>query len=480
MNRKRTVSSRVLRLAAEWLVITIVVAGVGFLAGCSNDTTTGPDSDQTDSLVLTDWTETTHGNSGGPDYDEVFSDGVVRRVDIVIDPANWQAMLDDMTANYGAFGSGGMGGIPFAGDEDPIWVPGSFFYNDIQWYQVGVRFKGNSSLRTTWQRGIGKLSFKLDFDEFEDQFSEIQDQRFYGFKQLNLGNGYDDKSLLRERATAEIFREAGVPAVHTAFYRVFVDHGDGPVYFGLYTMIEEVDDTGIDDLFNDNDGNLYKPEGRGASFAYGTFNANDFTKKSNEDESDWSDIEGLFEVLHSSDRTTNPALWRSTLDTVLDVDGYLKWLAVNTVVQNWDTYGIMEHNYLLYHDPDGGLLTWIPWDNNEALQDGKQGGAISLGLSEVTDEWPLIRYLSDDAVCRSTYNDYVRYTIDSVFVPYQMVTKYQVWHDLIEPYVTGSDGEIAGYTFLSSAADFDTELSFLINHVSNREAAAAVYLESLQ
>ena len=81
---------------------------------------------------------------------------------------------------------------------------------------------------------------------------------------------------------------------------------------------------------------------------------------------------------------------------------------------------------------------------------------------------------------RATYNYYVRYTIDSVFVPSQIVQEYQAWHNLIEPYVVGTDGETAGYTFLSSSADFDSELSYLISHVSDRQTAATIYLETVQ
>lgn len=58
-------------------------------------------------------------------------------------------------------------------------------------------------------------------------------------------------------------------------------------------------------------------------------------------------------------------------------------------MQNWDTYGRMTHNYYLYNNPESGKLEWIPWDNNEALQDGKMGGALSLSLSEVGVNWPL-------------------------------------------------------------------------------------------
>ena len=61
--------------------------------------------------------------------------------------------------------------------------------------------------------------------------------------------------------------------------------------------------------------------------------------------------------------------------------------AVNGVMQNWDTYGRMAHNYVVYNDPGTGLLTWIPWDSNEALKDGNgpQGGALTLSLDEAGD-----------------------------------------------------------------------------------------------
>ena len=30
---------------------------------------------------------------------------------------------------------------------------------------------------------------------------------------------------------------------HTSFYRLYIDYGEGEQYFGLYTLVEEVDDS---------------------------------------------------------------------------------------------------------------------------------------------------------------------------------------------------------------------------------------------
>lgn len=64
--------------------------------------------------------------------------------------------------------------------------------------------------------------------------------------------------MLREKVATDVFRASGLVSSHAAIYEVYVDHGDGPTYFGVYTLVEEVDDTLIDE-FSNNDGNLYKP-----------------------------------------------------------------------------------------------------------------------------------------------------------------------------------------------------------------------------
>jgi spore coat protein CotH len=70
--------------------------------------------------------------------------------------------------------------------ENPTWVPATIEFEGNTWTNVGVRYKGNSSLTSGWRSGTLKLPLKLDFDEFEDDYPEIDDQRFYGFKQFDL------------------------------------------------------------------------------------------------------------------------------------------------------------------------------------------------------------------------------------------------------------------------------------------------------
>ena len=470
------------------------------LSVVASSTATYADTD----FEATDWTEATHSKNVDPNFDEVFDDSQVKRLDIVVSAQRWQSMLDDMTATYGTFGSTTTGGVdtgmqpnvgvtdmgipPNGGggagtprvatlvdsDEDPIFVPADIYYNGTQWYRAGIRFKGNSSLQSSWSSGILKLSFKLDFDEFEDEYPQIDNQRFYGFKKFSLKNNYNDKAQIREKVAADVFRESGMVVSHTAFYRLYVDYGNGAEYFGLYTLVEEVDGSVLDTQFSSDDGNLYKPEDGSANFVAGTYNQEDFEKKTNEDDEDWSDIESLFSILHDSSRTSDASSWRASLEAVFDVETFLKYLAVNGMIQNWDTYGRMAHNYYLYNNPDNGKLTWIPWDNNEALQEGNMGGALNLDFSDLeSSSWPLIANIYADAVYKAKYDAYLAEVKDEVFNSTNMYNLYDTYSALIESYATS---ERAGYTFLNSSSDFAQAITELKTHVDSRESAVESYL----
>ncbi|MBI9053505.1 MAG: CotH kinase family protein [Bacteroidales bacterium] len=444
---------------------------------------------------LDDWTSETHSDDIYPNYNVVYPQDKVNRIDIVFTSEDWDAMLQDLSDNIGEFGAGGENPAPpifanfnddfvppgpgggGAGETDftPIFSASSVFFNNIEWYNVGVRFKGNSSLRSTWQSGCMKLAFRFDFDEFEDDYPEIKNQRFYGFQKMAFSNNYDDQSFMHEKVAADIFRDAGLKAPQTAYYQIFVDYGDGPIYFGLYTATEIVEDAMLKEQFGSNAGNCYKPENEAATFAYGTFNTSDFDLKTNEDIADYSDVESLYNSLHSSLRTTDLEQWKTELEAILDVDNFLKWLATNTVIQNWDTYGVMSHNYYLYTNPYTSKIVWIPWDNNEALYGGKRE-PLSFSMNEVTSSWPLIRYLIDIPEYETLYENYLESVINDAFESSKIKETYSYYHNLISDYVVGSEAEQPGYSFLRSSSDFTNSLSELNNHVDERHDAVINYL----
>lgn len=456
------------------------------LLACEGDIDTDPgppgescEDDEADLQRPNSWTVASHCKGQDPDYDLLFDDTVVHRLDITVTAEDYAATMTDLDSLLGSSGGGPGGGGPGGGGVDvstePIFVPVTVDFGDKRWKYVGMRYKGNSSLRSSYQEGIQKLSFRLDFDEFEDDHPEIDDQRFYGFKKMTFSNGFNDPSLIRDKVAADIFRDGGVPAARGAFAAVHVDFGQGPVYFGLYTMIEDVSDELPDAQFADGSGNLYKPDGDGAELD--TFVEAAMIKKTNEDAADFSDVIGLIDALNAN---TSGATWREGLEAVFDVDSFLTYLAINQAMVNWDGYGRMTHNYYLYADPSAaGRIVFVPWDLNEALLDrgnsGMTAGASDVMLDAVGADWPLIRRVLDDATYRAAYEVELDNGLAGAFAEDAVKARMQRYHDLIAPYAVGADGESAPYTFLVSDSDFDGSLttgsSALFPHVESRVAA---------
>ncbi len=399
------------------------------------------------------WTTESHCKGAEPAYDFLFDDTVVRRLDITVSPDNYRATMDDLAATIGP-----MDASPTT-QQEPMWVPVTVEYEGYEWTEVGMRYKGNSSLRGAWRAGVRKLAFRLDFDEYEADHPELDDQRFFGFKKMTFGNNFNDPSLIREKVANEIFRAGGVPVARTTFVRVHVDFGEGPVYFGLYTMIEDPSNKMLDEQFANGGGNLYKPEGNLANWT--AFDAASFRKKTNEDAGDYSDIQAAIAALNA-DRS-DAAAWRAGLEATFDVRGFVSWLALNQAIVNWDTYGWIAHNYYVYADPaDNGRLVWIPWDLNGSLRirntPGPWQGADSVLLDEISPSWPLIRFVLDDSVYAQLYRDELQAALDGPVAEAAVVSMMRTYHDLIAPYVIGDGGEAAPYTFLANDAEFEQSL----------------------
>jgi spore coat protein H len=473
------------------LPVATALALLASTTGCADTGTGDPALDALlaqvtcDSTEAIEWSEASHQKGADADYATVFPDDTVKRLDIVMCSSDWDDMQADMTDLYGEFGAdpgggggppgggGGPGGDPGGGaptefaEDDPIYVPAHLVYEGRTWPMVGMRYKGNSTLQQSWAAGILKIGFRLNLDYYEDEVASVGDQRLFGFKELKFGNAMSDDSLVRDRAASATFRDAGVPAASGTFVRVYVDTGDGPTYWGVYSMFEDPSNSLLDDWFGSDDGNCYKPESYLAEV-----DDEAMEKCNNEDAADYSDITALIETLEQADGSES---WRADLEAVLDVDGYLRYQALNGLLANWDSYGLMPHNYYLYADPDNSdRLTWIPWDFNMSYsQDGMQSPALSLGLAEVGDDWPLIRATMDDTTYRSRYLELLAEHLDGAFDEDTQIDRISAYHTLVAPYVNGEIAEEeAPYTHLDELSDFEDALEELEDEVNTSRANA--------
>ena len=470
-----------------------------------------------------------HSRNAEPDYARLFPRDTVKRLDLRMASTDWQKVLADMQTLAGPAGgvlnvgfsaeqisacsarveaesctagdppvhgrcvqtgvvAGQLACVPIIapanqrGDETeilartPAYVPVDVSLDGQTVKRAGFRFKGNSTLYFTWRRGSDKLPFRLNFDALENQFPETRDQTFFGFPNLAFTNGNLDNTYVRGKVVTDLFREAGVPAAYTTFVRVYLDRGTGPFYLGLYTMLEVPDGPMLRRHFGSDAGNLYKPHGVGGRWLL--FNRDFFPKRTNQEQQDWTDIQGAIAVLHES--KADRVRWRRRLEARFDVPVFLRWLALNTIIGNVDAYGgVSGHNYYVYGSPrHRDRIFWIPWDHDLAMPTGglgtpAPGAALDLFHNRLGSNWPLIRFLLDDPVYRAAYRANLHNLLATVFEPSKVTAAIRSEHARIFPHVIGSQGESFSRTFVGSAQQFDAAVygsNGLLNYVTNRAA----------
>lgn len=417
-----------------------------------------------------------------PDYDWVFPEAEMRSITIQVGQANWDKIQRDMEyRTTRKFGSATTipGAVPPAGNGsldavpgDPIYVEADVSQGNNKWQKVGFRLKGNASLNATWRSGVYKLPFKLQFDEFEDKYTETKNQRFYGFKELSFAPSYGDNTFMKEKLLTDLFRKAGVMACKVAYYKVYIDFGQGQKYCGVYQAIETVEEHMVETQSGVKVGNVYKPESNLQSFIM-----TQIEKQNNKELADYSDVKALIAALNNSSRVSDRPLWKKQLEAIFDVKSYLKYLAVNNTVGNWDTYGQVMHNYFLANTD--GVLRWIPYDLNLSFQmkGGLNRTALTMEMKEVGSQWPLIRYIVDDPEYFAFYKAAVKDFVEKNFTPTAMNGYIRKHKAVLTPNFIATEIEKPPYSYLQNPQSFDSAVSDLEKYINERYTAVSIFIK---
>jgi len=102
------------------------------------------------------------------------------------------------------------------------------------------------------------------------------------------------------------------------------------------------------------------------------------------------------------------------IDSYLDTDQFLRYLAVHVIIVNLDSYLCVGHNYFLYLNPTDNKFYFIPWDMNLSFAGwvwlGSREDLINLSIlhPHVAENKLIERLLADD----STRQRYLRHVDD--------------------------------------------------------------------
>jgi spore coat protein H len=215
--------------------------------------------------------------------------------------------------------------------------------------------QGEISYRGTTSLNFPKKGFKIKFSK---------KQLYQGnTRRIDLSGSYSDKSLIRERLSFDLFAKTKTPASKAWHVDYTIRSREGQVLErGVYTGLEHLDEY----YFRNHQreiGSLFQANGGVINGVYVGANLTPqppqvlplLYEKDHPEDEDFSDLDAFIRAINSWDAATIAQF----LDQILDVDPYLDWLAVNTLVQSNDTY---HKNYFLHHRPGGGKWEILPWD----------------------------------------------------------------------------------------------------------------------
>ena len=350
---------------------------------------------------------------------ELFDTSSILTVNILMDEADWNDMLENATAEEYY--------------QCDVEVNGTTFY------RVAIRPKGNTSLTSiASDPTTDRYSFKLEFDHYVDG------QSCFGLDKLILNNNYADATNMKEALIYDMYQYLGADASLYNYAKITVN-GE---YWGVYLALEAVEDSFMLRNYGAQSGKLYKPDSMniGGGKDFGDFNADDMDfgnmtppdTQGNTDQANSSvpsqtpdtvdppqnrDSSGETSAEPSTDSGERPSMdfnfaggkggfsmsgggadlnytddeldsyetiWDGEITTTtktdhkrvvtalknisegndledyMDIDNLLRYMAVHVFSVNEDSLsGTMAHNYYLYET--GGKLNLIPWDYNLAL-----------------------------------------------------------------------------------------------------------------
>jgi hypothetical protein len=264
----------------------------------------------------------------------IFDTSRMHDVALTMSPDDWQSILDDSR-----------------GDEERH---ATLTYDGVVIEDVGVHPSGETSRFA----GNPKMSIRIKFDAFAGR------GKFGGLGELKLKGQWDDPSLMRDGIAKFVYR-AAVPTGEEAYARLVVN-GD---LRGLYAVIEGWNKEAlIAHHFSEPVGQLYRIRGYAPPFDPYAFTSMDPAKyvpqpwepHINNPASTDDVIVTFLGTLASS---------RSQIESVIDMETLLSFLAASTLVQNVDGMvgdsGVQDHYQ--YFDPASGKFFTLPWDPDKTL-----------------------------------------------------------------------------------------------------------------
>ncbi len=239
----------------------------------------------------------------------------------------------------------------------PIHVSAPDFPDDGSVSNAELRMRGSGS------RNGAQKSLRIKLDSKKDLWRE---ERYF---QLNK-HPFDGSRIRNKLATDVMAVIPSLPSLRTQFVNLWIDDGEGPVDYGLFTHVERVNGNYLEKREWDDDGNVYKAE----DFRFDEGDLSDILVDEDGEPLDEDRFETSLSIENGDDHRAlqsmledlnDPAIsFETVLDQYFDRNNVLSWIATNILVHQADA---VRHNFILYNPTGTEKFYFLPWDYDEAM-----------------------------------------------------------------------------------------------------------------
>ena len=384
----------------------------------------------------------------------VFDESVIPEIHVTVSEAEWNRLLKAYDANHNTQEFVRCDVRYRKGDETTVIG------------NAGLRLKGNTSRRrpegNDGQRHNAQspnwhhCHFGLDFHEYEKDPAHT----VHGLRRVDLKWFKDDPAYVREIYCYDLFRRFGVwTAVRDVYARLWIKVGDGKeAYFGVYGMLEHIDKNYIRSRregFGQKGGNLWKcrypADLRKVNADMGVdddLHDHTYELKTNTEEG-FEPAKAQLQHFIRNLNSLSGGAFDAWIASVMDVDLFLRTLAVNVAVGMWDDYWNNMNNYYLYFDKAEGTdyrVFFIPYDYDNTLGTSTNCGVQSDSGRQDPYAWgnsayPLTTKILKNEIWKAQYKAYLKELCDGPFGMDASQARIRIWQSMARPFVTNDTGE---------------------------------------
>ncbi|KAG0223772.1 hypothetical protein BGW41_005362 [Actinomortierella wolfii] len=375
-----------------------------------------------------------------------------RKASIYNIPELPQAFENHLEQNSPFFRDGYIGNLFIQGNEadwKKLNVAGSDSFPDA--IKVRVQYVGANE-NVIVQNVAMKLSgaSAREYSKLAYQFKFPKNDTLLDLSTLKLRNAETDPTMLREKLYVDILNSIGVPAQQASYLRLFFN--GRPV--GLFVAMEEmkkhwvrkvlhpdVPNVEIGSLWKMNsccghEGNLEWLGPTTKSYVIGDIYKPVVKGKNVPKDDIMQDLIQFMKDLKDYNPKTNKdpiGFWEKRLD----LDGFLKSMAMEYLAGAWDAYWQAGSNYQFYHDPVTNKWIWLPTDFDDTFGTSFEGKIESYrNIPKVNENGfssPLAQKLiMETPVINKRFEEIVKTIVSVVFKPQALNPRVDAYVNMIE------------------------------------------------